>query len=183
MAVQAKIEAISLDVGLLSVDLCMVVERSLATEQRVNILQDEVSSLRMALIAFTAKTETLECRAEDGVDRSRSCKLHFVGFPKDGLSDRGAVCVLMSDKKLQEKKQRRCLASHSSQQVVVWQHGTLALEDPGIRQEERRRHVMDSEQWRSEREEARALVEEVTASGSDNCRIDLMEESGHPKGP
>ncbi|KAJ1191150.1 hypothetical protein NDU88_000466 [Pleurodeles waltl] len=62
---QANLEAVSLDTDLLWVDLCEIVERSLATEQDVTKLQEEVTTLRTALMDLSAKMAAWEQKAKD----------------------------------------------------------------------------------------------------------------------
>ncbi|KAJ1189063.1 hypothetical protein NDU88_005814 [Pleurodeles waltl] len=67
-AVQAEIDAISLDVGLLQVEFRVVVERSLDMVQHVNPLQDDVASLKTAFPDLTSKIDALEHGADDTED-------------------------------------------------------------------------------------------------------------------
>ncbi|KAJ1150073.1 hypothetical protein NDU88_002871 [Pleurodeles waltl] len=87
IAVQAKIDTISLGVGLLRADLCMVVERFPDTKQHLSKLKKEVSALKTVLSELLAKTVALKRRAEDAERRSRA----RVGHPE--ASDEGGVLI------------------------------------------------------------------------------------------
>ncbi|KAJ1082259.1 hypothetical protein NDU88_002427 [Pleurodeles waltl] len=66
-AVQAQIAAMAVDVNLLRVDLRVVAEHSVATEQQVIGLQADIDALKATIVTHEAKTRRLEVRADDAV--------------------------------------------------------------------------------------------------------------------
>ncbi|KAJ1129677.1 hypothetical protein NDU88_008043 [Pleurodeles waltl] len=61
-ATQTQIAAITVDVNLLRADLRAVVERSMATEQKVTCMQSEVDILKASVTTFEAQTHKQEAR-------------------------------------------------------------------------------------------------------------------------
>ncbi|KAJ1218784.1 hypothetical protein NDU88_006358 [Pleurodeles waltl] len=81
-AMQTQIAAIAVDVNLLTADLRVVAERSVATEQKVTCMQSDVDILKASVATLEAQTHKLEAHVKDAEGRARRCNLRVVGFPE-----------------------------------------------------------------------------------------------------